>query len=35
MSWDPFIIDMGTAAVGISAFLLSIWFNWQDWRDEK
>ncbi len=26
-NWDPFIVDIGTAAVGISAFLLSIYFN--------
>lgn len=34
-SWDPFIIDIGTAAVGISAFLLSIWFNWKDWKESS
>jgi len=32
MSWDPFIINIATAAVGITAFLLSIWFNWRDWK---
>lgn len=32
MNWDAFIIDIGTAAVGISAFLLSVWFNWRDWK---
>lgn len=30
--WDPFIIDLGTAAVGISSFLLSVWFNVKDLR---
>lgn len=29
-NWDPLIIDLGTAAMGASALLLSIWFNWKD-----
>ncbi|MDZ7718820.1 MAG: DUF2784 domain-containing protein [Balneolaceae bacterium] len=35
MNWDPFVVNMSTAAIGISAFLLSIYFNWSDRKTKK
>lgn len=34
-SWDPLIIDLGTAAIGISAFLLSVYFNLREHRKKS
>jgi len=35
LNWDPFIVDMSTAIVGISAFLLSVVLNWKDWKQKR
>lgn len=34
-NWDPLIIDLGTAAIGISAFLLSVYFNLREQRKKS
>jgi hypothetical protein len=30
--WDPFLVDAATLLLGLSAFALSCWFNWRDWK---
>lgn len=32
VQWDPFVVDTVTLFLGLSAFVLSCWFNWRDWN---
>jgi len=29
---DPFVVDAATLLLGLSAFALSCWLNWRDWK---
>jgi len=33
-SWDPTLINAIVLTCGLSAFILSCWFNWKDIRDK-
>lgn len=32
VEWEPFIVDAATLLLGLSAFALSGWLNWRDWK---
>lgn len=32
MSWDPQVVDVGVAGIGIAAFVVSLVLNWRDYR---
>jgi hypothetical protein len=33
MSWEPLAVDTSVVILGLSAFGLSCWFNWRDYRN--
>jgi len=35
VQWDPFLVDAATLLLGLSAFALSCWFNWRDWKSRR
>lgn len=32
LSWDPAVVDVGVLVLGVTAFALSAYVNWRDWR---
>lgn len=35
LAWDPAVVDVGVAVLGLSAFGISLYLNVRDWRRER